>query len=189
MKETNTIPIRMIVYASMFAALTAAGSYIAIPIGPVPIVLQNLFILLCGLLLGSKWASTSVMLYLFLGAIGLPVFAGGTGGIAHFAGPTGGYLIAYLPAVFVIGKISERENPSFLFDLLALITGSAIIYVLGVSWLKIVTGMSFTKSLSVGVFPFLIGDTLKIVAAVLIARYTRPIVQRNTQRGVADENY
>lgn len=178
MKENNVIPVRMIVYTSLFAALTAVGAYISIPVGPVPIVLQNLFILLCGLLLGSNWGSASVLLYLFLGAIGLPVFAGGTGGIAHFAGPTGGYLIAYLPAVFVIGLISERKNPSVLFDLLALVTGSLIIYALGVSWLKIVTGMSFMKSLSVGMFPFLFGDVLKIAVAVPIAGYLRPIIRK-----------
>ncbi|RLC01276.1 MAG: biotin transporter BioY, partial [Deltaproteobacteria bacterium] len=85
--------LRMTVYASLFAALIAAGAYISVPIGPVPIVLQNLFVFLAGLLLGSKWGLACVGVYLLAGACGLPVFAGGTGGIARFAGPTGGYLL------------------------------------------------------------------------------------------------
>lgn len=91
---SGPIQIRMTVYASLFAALTAAGAYLSIPIGPVPIVLQNLFILLSGLLLGSRWGPASVAVYLLAGACGLPVFAGGMGGIGRLVGPTGGYLSA-----------------------------------------------------------------------------------------------
>ncbi len=109
----DTEKLRMTVYASLLAALMAVGAYIAVPIGPVPIVLQNLFILLAGLLLGSKWGLASVAVYLLAGALGLPVFSGGTGGIARFAGPTGGYLLAYLPAVYLIGFISERKELPF----------------------------------------------------------------------------
>ena len=100
----------MTAFASLFAALTAVGAYIAIPIGPVPIVLQNFFVYLTGLLLGSKWGATSVAVYLLAGICGLPVFAGGRGGIGHIIGPTGGYLIGFLPAVFVIGFIKEKKD-------------------------------------------------------------------------------
>ncbi len=115
--------LRMTVYASLLAALTAAGAFMAIPIGPVPIVLQNLFIMLSGLLLGSRWGFASVAIYLLAGACGLPVFAGGTGGIGKFAGPTGGYLIGFLPAVYVIGLISEYgyKSKEILFDIIAMI--------------------------------------------------------------------
>ncbi len=107
---TPNIQLRMMVYASLLAALTAAGAYLAIPIGPVPIVLQNLFILLAGLLLGSRWGLASVSVYLLTGALGLPVFAGGLGGIGRLVGPTGGYLVGFLPAVFVIGWITEKAK-------------------------------------------------------------------------------
>ncbi|MDQ1330177.1 MAG: biotin transport system substrate-specific component, partial [Thermodesulfobacteriota bacterium] len=93
----------MMAYASLLAALTAVGAYIAIPVGPVPIVLQSLFILLAGLLLGSTWGVAGVGIYLLAGAFGLPVFAGGAGGIGRFLGPTGGYLLGFLPAVYIIG--------------------------------------------------------------------------------------
>ncbi len=118
---TPNIQLRMMVYASLLAALTAAGAYLAIPIGPVPIVLQNLFILLAGLLLGSRWGLASVGVYLLAGALGLPVFAGGLGGIGRLVGPTGGYLVGFLPAVFVIGWITEKTKAGVYMDVIAMI--------------------------------------------------------------------
>jgi biotin transport system substrate-specific component len=169
--------LRMMVYASIFAALTAAGAFLAIPIGPVPIVLQNMFVYLAGLLLGGRWGLASVGVYLLAGACGLPVFAGGLGGISRIVGPTGGYLIGYLPTVFLIGKISARNNPRVTTDVLAMICGTIILYACGVTWLKIVTGMSPAKALAVGMVPFLIGDLLKIGAAAAIARTLRPVIR------------
>ncbi len=168
--------LRMMVYASLFAALTAVGAFVASPIGPVPIVLQNMFVFLAGLLLGSRWGLASVGVYLLAGACGLPVFAGGLGGIGRIVGPTGGYLIGYLPAVFLIGKIANRTPPRVLFDVLAMICGSVALYACGIAWLKILTGMTVTKALAVGMFPFLIGDAIKIAAAAAIAKALRPII-------------
>ena len=169
--------LRMMVYASLFAALTAVGAFVAIPIGPVPIVLQNMFVFLAGLLLGSRWGLASVGVYLLAGACGLPVFAGGLGGIGRIVGPTGGYLIGYLPAVFLIGKIANRTPPRVLFDVLAMICGSVALYACGIAWLKILTGMTAAKALAVGMVPFLIGDALKIAAAAAIAKALRPIIR------------
>ena len=164
----------MTVYASLFAALTAVGAYLSIPIGPVPINLQTLFVLLAGLLLGSRWGAACIGVYLLAGAVGFPVFAGGTGGIGKIIGPTGGYLIGFIFAVYIIGLISEIKR-SNLLDLAALITGTVIIYVFGVSWLKVITGMDLAKSIKFGLYPFLIGDTLKIAAAFILAKAIRPI--------------
>ena len=86
----SSTSLRMTVYASLLAALIAAGAYLALPIGPVPIVLQNLFVFLSGLLLGPRWGVASVGGYLMAGALGLPVVAGGVGGVGRLAGPTGG---------------------------------------------------------------------------------------------------
>ena len=170
-------PLRFTVYASHFAALTAAGAFMAIPIGPVPIVLQNFFVFLTGLLLGTRWGFASVSVYLMAGALGLPVFAGGTGGIGRFVGPTGGYLIGYLPAVGIIGWISGRGKHRPFFDLLGMICGALTIYLFGVPWLKALTGMSWAKALSVGMIPFLVGDALKIAAAVPVAKALRPMIR------------
>ena len=175
MNSSNQL--RMMVYASLFAALTAVGAFIAIPIGPVPIVLQNMFVFLAGLLLGSRWGLASVAVYLLAGACGLPVFAGGLGGIGRLIGPTGGYLIGYLPTVFLIGKISARTHPNLVFDVLAMICGSLVLYACGITWLKLITGMTLAKALAVGMFPFLIGDAVKIAAAAAIAKALRPILR------------
>jgi biotin transport system substrate-specific component len=108
------MPVRQLqymVYASLMAALTAVGAYVHIPLGPVPIVLQNLFVLLAGLLLGSRWGAISIGIYLLVGAIGIPVFAGAKGGIAHFMGPTGGYLFGFLLASYITGYISNTSYP------------------------------------------------------------------------------
>ncbi|MFZ7124816.1 MAG: biotin transporter BioY [Desulfobacterales bacterium] len=169
-------PIRQMVFAALMAALTAAGAFIAIPIGPVPMVLQNFFVMLTGLLLGSRWGTAGIAVYLLAGAIGLPVFAGGTGGIARFAGPTGGFLIGYLPAVFLVGFLSERGKGRWLADVLAMVAGTAVLYGCGVFWLKTVAGLTAVKAMSVGMLPFLAGDALKIAAAALTVRTLRPIV-------------
>lgn len=175
----TSIQLRMTVYASLLAALTAVGAYLSIPIGPVPIILQNMFVLLSGLLLGSRWGLASVGVYILAGACGLPVFAGGLGGISRIVGPTGGYILGYLPAVYVVGLITEKIKLSMVFDIIAMICGCIIIYVCGVTWLKVLTGMTLAKTLAVGMYPFLIGDALKIAAAAAIAKSLRPVIMRN----------
>ena len=170
--------LRMTVYASLMAALVAAGAYLAIPIGPVPIVLQNLFVFLSGLLLGPRWGAASIGVYLLAGALGLPVFAGGVGGIGRFAGPTGGYLLGFLPAVCFIGWISGGSTKQGIRDVIAMICGGMIIYAFGVSWLKILTGMTLAKTLALGMFPFIPGDALKIAVAVPIAKALRPVIHK-----------
>ncbi len=169
--------LRMTVYASLFAALITAGAFIAIPIGPVPIVLQNMFVLLAGIILGPKWGTASVAVYLLMGALGFPVFAGETGGMGRLFGPTGGYLLAYLPAVFITGVISKILRKNTLSDIIAMISGSAIIYAIGVPWLKYVTGMGWHKAFAVGMYPFLVVDAIKIIAASFAAKAIRPVVK------------
>jgi biotin transport system substrate-specific component len=170
--------LRMVVLASLVAALTAVGAYIYVPIGSVPIILSTLFVILSGLLLGSRWGLTSMALYLLVGAIGLPVFAGGKGGFAHFMGPTGGYLFGYLVASWITGFISERSPGRMILDIFAVIIGSLALYAMGVPWLKMVAQMSWTKALMVGVFPFLIGDAIKASVVVILARSVRPVLKR-----------
>lgn len=168
----------MMVYAALLAALTAVGAYIAVPIGPVPIVLQNLFVLLAGLLLGSRWGLASMAVYVLAGAVGLPVFASGAGGLGVLAGPTGGYLIGFVAAAFVVGLIVEKTGAKRLWDVTAMIVGSLIIYLPGVIWLKVVTGMTWKAAMAAGVLPFLIGDALKIAVAAAIAPHLRQIIKR-----------
>jgi len=173
------------VLACLFAALISVGAYIALPLPgtPVPIVLQNLFIMLAGLLLGPGWGLAATLVYLALGALGLPVFSGGTGGFARFLGPTGGYLLGYIPAVLAMGLVSRTGGKRRWWrDLLALVLGCAIVYAVGVPWLKATIKGSWQKALVGGLFPFLPGDAIKIALAVLLAGRLGPLVEKALPR-------
>src|SRR5665647_1201755 len=161
--------LRRMVYAAMFGAMTAIGAFIVIPLQPVPISLQSLFCGLAGILLGGYTGALSQVVYVLLGIIGLPVFAGGKAGLGTLFGPTGGYLIGFIIAAFVIGKMVEvRREPGLIWMGLALVVGNLVIYALGVLQLSFVADISLIKSLLVGVIPFLPGDLLKLVAAAMI---------------------
>ena len=166
----------MCVYASLLAALMAVGAYLAIPLGPVPIVLQNMFVFLAPLLLGRRWGLASVCVYLLAGACGLPVFAGGMGGIGRFFGPTGGYLVGYVPAALAIGVLVSGRRPYFVRDIFAMTVGTLVLYACGVSWLKLILGVTWAKALAVGILPFLAGDFFKIFAAAAVAKSLRPVL-------------
>jgi len=164
---------------ALFAALTAAGAFVAIPIGPVPIVLQNLFALLSGLILGPLMGCAAVGLFLLAGLLNFPVFSGGGGGLVRFAGPTGGYLAGYLMAALIAGLIAGRPkagaSPSLPRIIAAVALGFLVVYIPGVAWLKISRSLSWTRALAAGFVPFIIGDVLKGIAAVLIAKRLRKI--------------
>ena len=173
----NSNQLKMIVYTSLFVAFIAIGAFIIIPIGPVPIVLQNMFVLLAGIILGPVWGLACVGIYLLIGLVGLPVFSGGGSGIGRLFGPTGGYLLGYLPAVFVTASISKGLGKKMSSDIIAMLIGSLIVYAAGVPWLKIVTSMTYEKALAVGMYPFLIPDALKIIAAAFIVKAIRPVIK------------
>ena len=164
----SRISVKETVLISVFTAMTVIGGYIVIPLGPVPIVLSNFVILLSGLLLGSKKGAAVAFTYLLLGFLGLPVFAGGTSGLARLAGPTGGYLLGYLPAAFITGLISESGKRSIVKDAIALTAGALLIYAVGVPWLKLSLGMLWREAAIAGMIPFLIVDLIKVAAAALI---------------------
>jgi len=159
------------VYAAMFGALTAIGSFLIIPtLQPLPITLQTLFTGLAGVLLGSYAGAWSQIIYVLLGIIGLPVFAGGKAGIGTLFGPTGGYLIGFIVGAYVIGKIAEaRREPGWAWTILALAAGNLVIYTLGTIQFSMVTHLSLLEALTVGVVPFLPGDLLKLLTAAWLA--------------------
>jgi len=158
---------RTMIRASLFTALMILGAYIRIPVGPVPVTLSSFFVLMAGVILGSGWGTASVAVYLLIGAIGLPVFTAG-GGLALFAGPTGGYLLGFLPAAFLAGFIRERAKPSLGITVTALIAGTIIIYSAGIPILKLVLDVNWGKALGIGVYPFLPGDGIKIAAGAAV---------------------
>jgi len=157
------------IYAAMFGAVTAVGAFIIIPIPPVPITLQTLFTALSGALLGGRLGALSQVIYVLLGIIGLPVFAGGKAGLGVLFGPTGGYLIGFIVGSYVIGKIIEIKKDAGIFLIaISMIIGFLVLYAIGILQLSVVAKLSFVKALSVGMIPFLIGDALKIAVATFV---------------------
>lgn len=146
------------------AVLTAIAAQIQIPMFPVPMTLQTFAVLLVGATLGAGRASLSMTLYLAMGAIGLPVFAGAktlTGVL-----PTAGYLVGFVAAAAIIGFLASKGFSKDPFKLaFSFALGSVIIYGLGVSGLMLSLGLSFDQALAAGVVPFLIGDLVKAVLA------------------------
>ncbi len=174
----SKVSIRQMTLISLFAALTAVGAFISIPLYPVPLSLQTLFTLLAGMTLGSVMGTSSQVIYVFLGIIGLPVFAGFKGGIGILFGPTGGFLFGFIISAYVIGRIIEVKNEKkFHHYLIAGLIGTLIIYIIGVTQLSLVTGIGIKKALLIGALPFLPGDILKIIAASFIASKLKPIIK------------
>lgn len=156
-------------YAAMFGALTAGGAYISIPLPPVPITMQTLFVNLAGALLGGYLGAMSQIVYILLGVIGLPVFAGGKAGAGVLLGPTGGYLIGFVVGAYVIGKLTAiRKNPGVVWLVGAMVLGISMVYMLGLTQLIVVAKLDFERAIAVGLLPPLPGDILKIIIAALI---------------------
>jgi biotin transport system substrate-specific component len=165
--------IKQMALVSLFAALTAIGGIYSfpLPLSPVPITLQSLVTLLAGLILGSRLGALSQIVYIALGVAGLPVFSKGQAGIGVLLGPTGGYLLGFIAAAYIIGLLTERnESNSFSKLFFIFILATLIIYILGVGRLIMVTGIPFGKALVSGMFYFLPGDLLKVVISSLVGR-------------------
>jgi biotin transport system substrate-specific component len=158
------------------SALIAASAWIAIPVGAVPVTFQVFFVVLAALLLPPAWAAASMGAYLALGAIGLPVFSGGQGGLGVLAGPTGGYLFGFLAGAF-LGSLVRRplagRAPAVAADAVAAVTVVAVVYVFGVAQLAVVANLSTLQAVAAGVVPFIGADALKAAAAVAAASAIR----------------
>lgn len=174
---------RQLVLSSLFTALIGAGAIFSLPLPPPlpPVTLAVFFALLAGLVAGPVWGSAAVGLYLFLGSIGLPVFANGSGGLGHFAGPTGGFLVGYLGLACVAGLVADRRNWTFSRALIGAIAGVAILYVLGLPWFRAVMDARPDRSMTIGaafliMLPYLIGDLVKAFAAASLVRALKPLL-------------
>lgn len=174
MRKDKETSLRGMAYASMFGALTAVGAYIMIPLPPVPITMQTFFVSLAGALLGGYLGAMSQVVYILLGVIGLPVFAGGKAGAGVLLGPTGGYLIGFVVGAYVIGRmVSLKKHAGFLWLLLAMLVGHIFIYVVGIAQLMVVAKLDLAKAIAMGLLPTIPGGILKIVAAALICLKVR----------------
>jgi biotin transport system substrate-specific component len=160
----------------LFAGLTVVGANIVIPVEPVPITMQTLFVLLAGASIGRGWGSLSQALYVGLGAAGLPLFAGGASGAAVLAGPTGGYLVSFLFAPFVVAALLRRSS-RLGWQIAAFAAGKIVILALGVTHLALFYTHDLGQAFMVGVVPFLPGAVFKIAAAVSIHRSAQALIR------------
>jgi biotin transport system substrate-specific component len=152
-----------------FALLTALAAQIRIPLPftPVPITGQTFAVLLAGASLGSGAGAASQALYVALGLV-FPVYAGGTSGWAHASGSTGGFLIGFVAAAWIVGKLAEnRQDRAVSTAVPAFLTGTIVIYLFGLPWLAHTVGVSWVRAAELGLAPFVLGDLLKAVLAGL----------------------
>lgn len=161
---TNT---KELIKAALLAAITAVLAQIVLPIGPVPFNLAFLGVFLTGMLLNPKWACFSTFAYIFMGLVGLPVFAGFRGGLGVLVGNTGGYIFGYIPLALLT---SLGRNRKFYVSAVFMTAGVIISYALGTVWFMILTKNSLALSLSYCVLPFIIPDVAKGVCAYIAGK-------------------
>lgn len=171
---------------AMFTGLTAVGAFISIPLGEVPITLQTLFVILSGLILGPKLGALSQIVYIVLGLVGVPIFAGFSGGIQAVMKPSFGFIIGFIFAAYIIGKIVHSGNEISTKNIwIASLVGTIVIYLFGLPYMYYILnivmakGLSFEAVIKMGCLLFLPGDFLKFVAASVVAIKTLPILNKS----------
>lgn len=172
----KTMQVKTLVLCALFAALVAVCAQISIPLGPVPITLSLLPVLLCAALMKKQHAAMAMAVYMLMGVVGLPVFSGLTGGPGKLFGPTGGYIIGYIPCAFLVSLVLEKWGRAYWKQCLAMVLGVAVCYVFGTVWFMLMRHMGLWESLTLCVIPFLPGDAVKILlAAFLAVRLEKPM--------------
>ena len=164
----NRNKVFLLVLPAIGAAILAVLSQFTISIGPIPITLQTFVIGLIATIFKPSEAVLSVFIYLLLGAIGLPVFAGGSGGFQSLFGPSAGYLWFFLPFALVTSSLTHKDSPFYMI-FIANVLGAALVFVGGILGLQFFGGLDFSKSVEVGLTPFILPGLIKIVAITIIS--------------------
>ena len=172
------IPVRSMMLVSLMTAICCILAPISIPIGPVPISLSVMAVLFCAYILEPWLGSLTVALYILIGLVGLPVFSGYAGGPAKLFGPTGGYILGYLPLVFITGLFVRKWKNTWFLQLLGMFLGLALCYITGTTWFMLLTKMSLAEALALCVYPFIAFDLVKIVTAFFLGN----TITRTTDR-------
>lgn len=166
---------------ALMAAVTAVAAQITIPLEPVPFTLQVLAVILAGLLLGPRYGALAMVIYVLVGAVGVPVFAQFSGGLGVIAGPTGGYLLSYPIAAAVAGLAAPAvrdatRRRALVLSFAAGVGALVVIYALGATWLSVVAGLPFAVAIAQGVLPFVVFDLIKAGLAALVAVAAAPAI-------------
>lgn len=172
------LSLKGMILAAVFAALTGILTQVQIPLPYIPINLALFAVFLAGALLGPKYGALAMAVYVLLGAVGVPVFSGFSGGLHKLAGPTGGYIAGYVVCAFLVGLLSRRWGfgKCNLMLALSMAVGTLACYALGTAWFMGVTKSALWVSLGYCVFPFLPGEAVKIaLAAILAGRLRAPL--------------
>ncbi len=178
METERKLSISQIAVIGVMTAVICILAPFSIPIGPVPISLTNLAIYVALYVLGMKKGTISYLIYLLIGLVGVPVFSGFTGGPQKLFGPTGGYLIGFIPMAVIAGIVIDKFMNKWYLCLIAMIVGTWVCYLLGTAWLAFQGNMSFQAALAVGVIPFIVEDMIKMVIALVIGpQIRRPLVK------------
>ncbi|MGC6473644.1 MAG: biotin transporter BioY [Candidatus Puniceispirillaceae bacterium] len=160
--------------------ILAVSARIQVPFYPVPVTMQTLAVMMIAMAYGSKLGTTTLFSYLLAGFLGAPVFAGGAG-FAYMAGPTGGYLAGFLLVGVVLGALADRGwTRNWQTTAAAMLVGTGIIYLLGVTWLSQLIG--FDKAVAFGLVPFIYGDILKLVIAAAAVPFMWKMVAKLTAK-------
>lgn len=178
----SRISTRELVLTALFAALTAIGAFIRIPVGQSSFTLQVFFVFMAGVLIGPRYGLLAQLVYVVLGLIGLPIFTEGAG-LGYIFKPTFGFLLSFIPAAWVVGKIAGKSSDIFRV-ILGCVAGLAVIYLIGMPYMAWVLngylgyGMSVKDILWAGMIPFLPFDALKIAVTAVLAKPLVPAVRR-----------
>lgn len=181
------------VFTSLFVAIISIGGFFKIPLGPVPVVLQNALCVLTGVIIGGRFACVPALVFVLLGVLGLPVFSGGSGGFASLLGPTGGFLPGYVAGAALAGAVAGRPSVSEGKEgaaraariALAMLAGMAVLYVPGVLWFsrwalsagKVPADRTVTAyAMGACVLPYIPGDIIKAAVCVPAALSVRPVL-------------
>lgn len=166
-----------LVVTALMAAVTCILAPFSIPIGPVPISLTNLAIYISLYVLDWKKGTISYIIYLLIGLVGFPVFSGFTGGFEKLAGPTGGYIIGFIPMAVIAGIAIDKFSQRWI-HLTGMVIGTFVCYVFGTIWFCLQSGTPVASALSICVFPFIPGDLVKMVIATVIAPIIREKIDK-----------
>jgi biotin transport system substrate-specific component len=160
--------LRWLLLSAIFAAVTAVLSQVTIPLPVIPITGQTLAVGIAATILGSRYGTVAILIYILLGAVGMPVFSGASGGVQVLVGKSGGYITGFILTAFVTGLILEKTRFTMINAIIANLVGMVITLVVGTVQLKYVMDIPWEQAIAFGVTPFLVGGVIKAVLASVI---------------------